>query len=79
MMAEVGLDDRNEINCPKVSRMRFYRELRVLVWVPILFTRTSCDLVVRNMILGIFKDVDLNQIGCLIKQAQAVLAEMAQV
>ena len=79
MMAEVGLDDRNEINCPKVSRMRFYRELRVLVWVPVLFTLTSCDLVVRNVIFGIFEDVDLNQVGCLIKQAQAVLAEMAQV
>ena len=79
MMAEVGLDERNEINCPKVSRMRFYRELRVLVWVPVLFTRTSCDLVVRNVIFGIFEDVDLNQVGCLIKQAQAVLAEMAQV
>ena len=78
-MAEVGLGDQNETNCPKVSRMRFYRELRVLVWGPILFNRTSCDLVVRNMILGIFKDVDLNQIGCLIKQAQPVLAEMAQV
>ena len=78
-MAEIGLDDRNEVNCPKVSRMRFYRELRVLVWGPILFNRTSCDLVVRNVILGIFKDVDLNQIGCLIKQTQAVLAEMAQV
>ena len=78
-MAEVGLDDQNEINCPQISRMRFYRELRVLVWGPILFTRNSCDLVVRNVILGIFKDVDLNQIGCLIKQTQAVLAEMAQV
>lgn len=78
-MAEIGLDDRNEVNCPKVSRMRFYRELRILVWVPILFTHTSCHLVVRNVILGIFKDVDLNQIGCLIKQAQAILAEMAQV
>lgn len=78
-MAEVGLDDQNEINCPQISRMRFYRELRVLLWGPIPFTRTSCDLVVRNVILGIFKDVDLNQIGCLIKQAQAVLAEMAQV
>ncbi len=78
-MAEVGLDDQNEINCPQISRMRFYRELRVLVWGPILFTRISCDLVVRNVILGIFKDVDLNQIGCLIKQTQAVLAEMAQV
>ena len=78
-MAEVGLGDQNEINCPKVSRMRFYRELRVLVWGPILFTRISCDLVVRNVILGIFKDIDLNQIGCLIKQTQAVLAEMAQV
>ena len=78
-MAEVGLDDQNEINCPQISRMRFYRELRVLVWGPILFTRISCDLVVRNVILGIFKDVDLNQIGCLIKQAQAILAEMAQV
>ena len=53
--------------------------MRVLVWGPILFTRNSCDLVVRNVILGIFKDVDLNQIGCLIKQTQAVLAEMAQV
>ena len=79
MMAEVGLGDQNEINCPKVSRMRFYRELRVLVWVPVLFTRTSCDLVVRNVIFGIFEDVDLNQVGCLIKQAKAVLAEMAQV
>lgn len=78
-MAEIGLDDRNEVNCPKVSRMTFYRELRILVWVPILFTHTSCHLVVRNVILGIFKDVDLNQIGCLIKQTQAVLAEMAQV
>ena len=78
-MAEVGLDDQNEINCPQISRMRFYRELRVLVWGPILFTRISCDLVVRNVILGIFEDVDLNQIGCLIKQTQAVLAEMAQV
>lgn len=78
-MAEVGLDDQNEINCPQISRMRFYRELRILVWVPILFTHTSCHLVVRNVILGIFKDVDLNQIGCLIKQTQAVLAEMAQV
>ena len=79
MMAEVGLGDQNEINCPQISRMRFYRELRVLVWIPILFTRTSCDLVVRNVIFGIFEDVDLNQVGCLIKQAQAVLAEMAQV
>ncbi len=78
-MADVGLGDRNEINCPQISRMRFYRELRVLVWGPILFTRISCDLVVRNVILGIFKDVDFNQIGCLIKQTQAVLAEMAQV
>ena len=77
-MAEVGLGGQNEINCPQISRMRFYRELRVL-WGPILFTRNSCDLVVRNVILGIFKDVDLNQIGCLIKQTQAVLAEMAQV
>ena len=78
-MAEVGLDDQNEINCPQISRMRFYRELRILAWVPILFTRTSCDLVVRNVIFGIFEDVDLNQVGCLIKQAQAVRAEMAQV
>jgi len=78
-MAEVDLGGQNEINCPQISRMRFYRELRVLVWGPILFTRNSCDLVVRNVILGIFKDVDLNQIGCLIKQTQAVLAEMAQV
>jgi hypothetical protein len=37
------------------------------------------DLVVRNVIFGIFQDVDLNQVGSLIKQAQAVLAEMAQV